>query len=648
MQAADTVDMEGARLREVVVRTASRRKLRTAANTELITSAELKRAACCNLGESFTTNPSVDVSYTDAATGARQIRLLGLSGAYVQMLSENIPAFRGAASPYGTSYMPGPWMQSIQVSKGASSVKNGYESVTGQINVEMHKPQAAEKFWLNGYADHLGKAEANAGGNLHFGDRWSAAIMLHGEKAFGSHDENGDGFLDMPAVRQGSALGRCAYMGIDYVMQASVKYLDERRRSGQDSHHAHDTSYPLYRIAVDTRRVEAFTKNAWIFDHDNDGNVAAIVSGVFHDQKAAYGMRSYDVIQKELYAQAMFERKWDEVHALSAGLTFSYDNFREHLQALLIPAAPPQAQSSRESVLGGYGQYTLNLDSRFIAMAGMRFDRSSLYGSFLTPRLHLRWIPSDVFTANVSAGRGLLSPHAMARYSYMLASSRRLVMASDIRQEKGWNTGGSLTWSPRIAGRKASLSAEYYYTRFTDCLTLDLDTDPRGAILSTLGTGARSHTLQLELTADITETLNATAAWRMTRVREDYGDGQWREKPLQPGYKWLLTAAWTPMMGLWQIDATFSFNGGGRMPDPGQSALWKKRFGGFAQLNAQVTRNFRHWALYIGGENLTDYRQKAPVVGASDPWGSDFDATMVYGPLHGIVLYAGFRYSFGH
>ncbi|MDE5929399.1 MAG: TonB-dependent receptor plug domain-containing protein, partial [Muribaculaceae bacterium] len=288
-------------------------KLRGATNSELISASELKRAACCNLGESFTTNPSVDVSYNDAASGARQIRLLGLSGSYVQFLTENIPNLRGAAAPYSLGYVAGPWMQSIQVSKGASSVKNGYESITGQINVEMKKPQADPQLSLNMYYDSMNKLEANVDGNWHFGPEWSAGLLTHFENGFTGHDGNDDGFMDKPQVRQLALMPRVAYLGSSYVFQAAGRYIDERRRGGQTSHHARHTD-DLYRILIDTRRWEAFTKNAFMFDRDNDGNIALIVSGSGHSQDAAYGLRSCDIDQHELYASLMFERKWADIH----------------------------------------------------------------------------------------------------------------------------------------------------------------------------------------------------------------------------------------------------------------------------------------------------------------------------------------------
>lgn len=642
---ADSTAMEESLMEVTVTAPDGVRRLRgKATNSTLITAKELTRAACCNLGESFSTNPSVDVSYSDAATGARQIRLLGLSGTYVQMITENIPNLRGAASPFGLGYIPGPWMQSIQVSKGASSVKNGYESITGQINVEMKKPQLDPSLSLNAYVDHRGKVEVNADGNLHFGDKWSGGLLLHGENSFASHDGNGDGFLDMPRIRQFSAINRWAYLSSNYVFQLSMKYLDERRRSGQDSHHAPATPMPLYEIGIDTRRVEAFTKNAYIFDRDNDGNVALILSGSFHDQKSLYGVKYYDVIQREAYASLMFERKFNGIHALSTGLSLNYDHYRQHY--LLSPSAAAQGVNEHEAVYGVYGQYTLDLDSRLIAMAGLRYDYNSRYGSIVTPRLHLRYNPTDELTFNASAGKGSLSPHPLAHYNYLLASSRNIVIEKDLPMESAWNFGAGAAW--HTPDERLSLSAEYYFTTFNRQLCVNFDRDPHAVYIYGLNGNSRSHAMQAEAELKILSDLTLSLAYRYTDARADYGNGM-EQKPLQSPSKGLVSVGYNPMMGLWQFDVTLSINGAGRMPNPytlaDGSLSWNRRFPTYCMLNAQATRNFRHFSVYIGGENLTGYRQPNPIIGADNPWGSDFDSTMIYGPLHGAMIYVGFRYN---
>lgn len=624
------------------------RKLRGATNSELISASELRRAACCNLGESFTTNPSVDVSYSDAATGARQIRLLGLSGSYVQMLTENVPSFRGASSVYGLGYVPGPWMQSIQVSKGASSVKNGFESITGQINIEMKKPQADPSLSLNAYYDSMNKAEVNADGNLHLGNNWSAGLLTHFENGFTSHDGNGDGFVDMPRVRQFAVMPRIARLGSRYVFQAAAKFIDERRTSGQhDSHSAH-ASYPVYRIGIDTRRMEVMTKNAFMFDRDNDGNIALIASASFHNQDASYGLRICNIDQREAYASLMFERKWNDVHALSTGLSFNYDYFRYDYRLEALASLPCSHAIEREAVGGAYVQYTFNLDERLIAMGGVRYDYSDIYGSSVIPRLHLRYNPVADLSFHASAGRGLRSPHPLAEYSYLLASSRRIEIDSRLGRESAWNFGAGVSYAFYPSGKKLSVSAEYYYTRFTRQLTADLDTDPHAAIISASERQSYSHATQVEVMFEPLSQLSLSAAWRFTDVKVDYGRGL-VEKPLISRNKALFTLGYSPRMGLWQFDVTCAINGGGRMPDPytlpGGSASWRSRYKAYPSLNAQITRNFRRWSVYIGGENLTAYRQPDPIISAADPWGGDFDATMVYGPLHGAMIYAGFRYN---
>lgn len=634
-------------LKEVVVanRAPGVRKLKgIATNTDVISSGELKRAACCNLGESFTTNPSVDVNYSDAATGAKQVKLLGLPGTYVQMLTESVPTARGAAAQYGLGYIPGPWMQSIQVSKGTCSVKNGYESVT--INVEMLKPQADQSLAVNMFGNSQGRAEANVSGNIYLSDKWSTGLLLHGENSFASHDSNNDGFADMPKVRQFSAMDRWAYFGQNYIFQAAIKYLNESRRSGQIGHHAAHLSNP-YLIDVATSRAEAFVKNAYIFDPEHNGNVALILSGSLHNQKSNYGQKTYNVYQKNLYASLMLEREFGQYHSLSTGLSLNVDDYNQSYRLINDPALPLTKLVERETTPGAYAQYTYNYDSRLVVMAGLRYDHSSRYGSMVTPRVHARWNITRPFALHASAGKGYRTPFALADNSYLLASGRQIVIDDNLRQEEAWNTGGGFGGEIDMSGRSLIWNAEYYYTDFRNQTVVNLDTSPDIALIENIRGKSFSHTVQLELTFKPIEDLSLMAAYRYNNVKVDYGNGL-VDKPLTSKSKALFSVNYAPMMGIWQFDVTLALNGSGRMPTPrfvdGQQ-LWPERYKAFPTLNLQATRNFRHWAVYVGGENLTGYRQKSPIIAAHDPWGENFDATMIYGPLHGAVFYAGFRYT---
>lgn len=638
---------------QVVQRSSGTRHLRgLASNTQLITAKELTRAACCNLGESFTTNPSVDVSYNDATTGARQIKLLGLSGAYVQMLTENLPNFRGSALPYGLSYIPGPWIQSISVSKGASSVKNGYESITGQINVELKKPQADRETAVNAYFDSNLKAEVNANVNTYLSPQWSTGLLVHGENSFMQHDTDGDGFMDMPQVRQLALMNRWARLGSRYVFQGGVKYLFEERNGGQTTHGHHalaDEKYGLYTTGVRTNRVELFTKNAYIFDKENEGNVALMANGSYNALRSHYGNKLYDVNQGNVYAQLMFERKFGDYHALSTGVSVNYDNYHQWMRLVQDVEVDKTNVPEHETVTGAYAQYTLNLDTKLLVMGGLRYDYSSLWGSMLTPRVHVRWTPSALISAHASAGRGYRTPHVMAENAYLLASGRNIIISPDLQQEDALNTGAGVGLKTDFLGRRLEMEAEYYYTRFRHQLVVDIDSDPTSVYFKDLNGKSYSHTLQLQLDYDILDDLHLLAAYRMTDVKVDYGCGV-VQKPLTSRNKGLFTLSYTPQMSIWQVDVTCSINGAGRMPTPAVGSdgkpLWSATYPTFAQLNAQVTRNFRRWAVYLGGENLTGYRQKRPIIGSENPWGTGFDATMIYAPLHGAMVYVGFRYTF--
>ena len=639
---SDVQTVDGKTVREVTVsaRKAGRVKTSGLGNTEIISSKELLRAACCNLGESFTTNPSVDVNYADAATGAQQIKLLGLSGTYVQMLTENIPNYRGLAAPYALGYIPGPWMQSIQVSKGASSVKNGYESITGQINVEFKKPQATPWADANLYFNSDLKLEANLGANLKLSDKWSTALLGHYEILNKAHDDNDDSFADMPKMKQGSLMSRWAYISDSYMFQAAIKGLKEHREGGQIAH-GHTTHNP-YLIDITNERYEAFTKNAFILNPEHMTNIALILSGSIHHERSNYGLKRYDADQRNGYASLMFETDFDEHHNLSTGISLNHDYLSED-------------SDTDETTPGAYAQYTYKIGEMFTVMGGLRWDHSSLWGSFVTPRMHVKYSPTDWLTLRGSVGKGYRTPHILAENSYLLASNRTIVISENIGQEKAWNYGLSAQLKIPVGERTLDLNAEYYYTRFNQQAIIDYDVAEGMIAVHGLGDGDKSysHTIQVDATYEVLPKLNVTAAWRWNDVKATY-NGELRQKPMNSRYKGLLTASFAPGLGKWQFDATLQLNGGGRLPDnhsitliPEQSSparsLWNEHFKAYEQVSAQVTRFFRHWSIYAGGENLTGFKQKNAIIGANNPWGPNFDATMIYGPVHGAVFYIGAR-----
>ena len=609
---------------------------------------ELFRAACCNLGESFTTNPSVDVSYNDAATGSKQIKLLGLSGNYVQLLTETMPNFRGAAKPFAFRYVPGPWMKSISVSKGSSTVKNGFESMSGQIDIEYLKPQDPAGLALNAYFDSQLKLEANADANFHISPTLNTEILGHFEDRFYNHDNNHDGFTDMPDIRQFNFQNRWNLFTKHYIMHAGIGVINEKSLAGQLSHHNDKDMGPdLYQITLKTQRYEAYMKHAFILDKDHNTNIAWMSNGSLHDLDALYGIRGYDVKEWNAFSQLMIESDINEKNNISAGLSYNYDYLRQHVP-MSTQYSSPDFLLEKENTAGLYAQYTWKPVEKFTAMVGVRSDWSSLYKWFVTPRFNLRYNPIDALTIRASAGKGYRTVFAWAEYNYLLASSRALVV-ENLNQESSWNFGFNIDYILNINAETIRFATEYYYTKFDRQVVVDYET-PHALTISNLQGKSYSHTFQIEGTYESSFGLKATAAWRLNVVKCTY-QGKLLEKPLTSKYKALFTVSYSTPMDIWQFDLTLQLNGGGRMPAPYRLEngdwSWARRFPSYPMLNFQATRWFRHFSIYAGAENITNYKQKNPIIGSADPWGPDFDSTMVWGPIDGIMGYIGIRFNFG-
>ena len=595
---------------------------------------ELFRAACCNLGESFVTNPSVDVNYNDAAVGARQIKLLGLSGQYVQMLLENLPVTLGAAMPYQLGYVPGAWMKSISVSKGASSVKNGSQSITGQINVEYLKPEDDPGLQVNIYGDSRLKGEANVMGNVHLNHHLSTEVLAHYEKDFMHMDEDKDGWQDAPAVEQLHLQNRWKYQKGRYIMHAGIGYLTEKREGGQ----MEDASTNPYPVLIKANRLDGYMKHAFLLNREHNTNLAFLANGSLYNLDGTFGLKEYGDRQSSLNSQLVLEHDFNDEHNLSTGFSFNADQLDETITSV----AP---KLTTEYTPGVFAQYTYKPSYKFTAMAGLRADRSTLYNrTYLTPRLHVKWVAADWVTLRASTGKGYRTPHALAENHYLLTSGRTLAIA-DLKQEEAWNGGLSMVFYIPLMERTLTVNAEYYYTDFINQAVIDYDSDPTKISIGNLNGSSYSHTVQVDANYDITEDLNLLAAFRYNQVMCTYGE-KMMEKPLQSRYKGLLTLSWKPMLALWQVDLTLQINGGGRIPDyidENNMLVSGKEFPAYPQLNLQVMREFRHFSLYIGSENLTNYRQENPVINAGNPWSPTFDPTLVWGPVHGIMAYAGIR-----
>lgn len=606
-----------------------------------ITSGELRKAACCNLSESFETNASVDVNYADAATGAKQIQLLGLAGSYTQILTENIPAMYGLASAYGLNYIPGPWMESIQVSKGTSSVRNGYESVAGQINVEYKKPATSENVYVNGFVSDAGRQEINANASVIINDKLSTMIMAHGENQAGMKDRNEDGFRDEPDIRQYHFFNRWDYLSGQYDFRTGIKYLEEQRIGGQIMYNPQnsDTWSEGFGINIKSKRLEAFAKTGGVFMKDRSMSVGWIQNVAFHDQNSLFGQKMYTGSQKSYYSNLLYQ--WNPLlsrHTLDAGFSYKYDIYDEMLNTLQM--------NKNESVPGLFAQYTYADTSKVTVVAGIRTDYHNLYGTLITPRVHVRYLILPKFTLRASMGKGYRSANVLAENSYLLASSRTMMIPDNLAMEEAWNYGLSLTGSVLVGGKEVKLSSEFFHTNFLSQIITDLDADVDEVRFYNLDGRSYSDVLQFEVSATPVDGLDILAAWRWNDVKMTI-DGILREKPLSSRYKGLVTASYLTRLRKWQYDYTVQINGPGRIPSTASNPEPYRRdeqFSTYVVMNAQITRNFKKADIYVGVENLGNFMQEDPIIAADDPMGDFFDSNLIWGPVHGRKIYAGFRF----
>ena len=635
----------------VVQRKKGKVKSRTEAfDTEKINSEELCRAACCNLSEAFETNASVDVAYADAATGAKQIRLLGLSGTYVQLIQENTPAVRGLAQTFGLEYIPGPWMNSIQVSKGTSSVINGYEATSGQINVELLKPQTQNPLSLNLMVNSELMAEANIMGGWQLKDHLYTGILAHYTGGFMAMDENHDSFTDMPKVQNANLANRWFYKRGDYTFQAFVRGLYDRRRGGQIAHHS-DTIANPYLINLNTWRVEGFFKNGYVYDPESGSSVAVITAISYHDLDNFYGVRNWKANQLNAYLNAMWQGNFegsgeiDNDHRLTAGLSVNFDRYKENLQ---LPITNYQLDRF-EVVPGVFAEYNFKYDEMLSLVAGVRADYSTRYGFFATPRMNIRYTPFEWWTLRGSVGMGYRSPNAIADNANILPSSRGLHLADEIKQERAVNAGISTTFYIPLGSKELQLSMEYYYTHFLNSLIVDMDQDKHAVYIYNQSDipGAKSfaHSAQIEASIEVLRGWTWTAAFRYTDVEQTTFNAaknayELRPKALTNRFKGVITTSYQTPLKKWQFDVTAQFNGVSRVPDG-----FEQPFNWYPQLIAQITKYFRTCSIYLGAENMTNFRQDPSIVDSFHPFGADFDASMVCGPTTGWKVYLGFRYD---
>lgn len=611
---------------------------------EKITQRGLLKAACCNLSESFETNPSVDAAMTDAVSGAKKINMLGLDGVYSQILFENLPLIRGLSSSYGLSHVPGTWIKSILITKGTGSVVNGYESIAGQLNIDILKPaDDQDPFFFNLYANQFGRYEMNVHLNKSFSPTFGTTLLGHGSTMKQRNDNNGDGFLDQPTYDQLNLMNRWYWQKNGRVEgQFGFRMVYDDRAGGQfnfDKSRDYGTTN-FYGVGIRNTQAEVFNKTGIVFDKPGR-SLGTMFTARYHKQDMFFGLRSYEGEQKSLYANVI----WQDIvnntnHVIKTGASLIYDDYIQNYM--------DTSYDRTEIVPGIFAEYTGHLHHKFTMVAGIRGDYHNLAGLQITPRLHLKYDPTENTAIRISGGRGFRYANVFTESSMLFASSRTVIISPDLDAEVAWNYGASIQRKFTFLQHPALFVVDYFRTDFVNQVLIDFDTPGKLKIYNQRGR-SYANSFQADLTLEPIHSFDVRMAYKFYDVKAMY-NGQMKNRPLVARHRAFINLAYRLPYDKWMFDFTTKWIGPTRVPahlseeHPGHTVtVAETQSPDFFVFSAHITKKFRRIDIYAGVENIGNYMQHMPVIGAANPFGADFDASLVYGPTDGRTIYTGIR-----
>ena len=635
-------------------RGAVQKSLFATANTFTVNNDELLKAACCNLAESFETNPSIDVSFSDALTGTRQIQMLGLKSPYLQIMQENIPSIRGAAQAFGLTFTPGTWVESIQITKGAGSVVNGFESISGQINAELVKPFSDNKFFLNTYSSLNGRLELNTHFNRRVSEKWQSGLYIHGNYRGEKFDKNDDNFLDAPLANQINVMNRWQYTDAQngWVSFINIRFLNDEKQTGEINFNPtlDKGNTNSWGSEIDTKRFETSLKLGYVFPEIPYQSVGLQLAYSNHEQDSYFGLNVYDIKHESLYSNLLFNSIIGDTRSkFKTGINFTYDKYNELVNTTNY--------KRKENSLGVFFEYAFDNLEDFSLTAGVRVDTHNLLGTFITPRLHLRYAPWENGVFRASAGRGKRSANIFAENQQLFASSRKIDIDAvggniyGLNPEIAWNYGVSYLQKFNLFNKKGDITFDFYRTDFSNQVVVDWE-NPQAVSFYNLNGKSIANNFQLELNYELAKNLNLRTAFKYFDISTDYKTGK-LQKPLQPNNRFFVNISYETATkdngSQWKLDLTFNNIGEQRLPNTAtnptqyQLPINSERY---SLLNSQITKVFSNkFEIYAGGENLTNVQQVNPILGSENPFGPNFDSTIVYSPIFGRAIYAGLRFK---
>lgn len=619
-------------------------------NTTVLTSGELLKAACCNLAESFETNPSIDVNFSDALTGTKQIKMLGLTSPYLLIAEENIPSVRGASQAYGLSFTPGTWVESIQITKGAGTVVNGFESISGQINTELLKPLKNIPFFFNVYGSGDSRLEVNAQLNKILSNKWATSLFIHGNNRLSKNDMNNDGFLDNPLAKQINILNRWQYANAEkgWVGFFNARFMNDEKQSGELDFNPDTDKFTTlhWGSEIKTRRFDFSNKIGYVWPEMPFQSLGFQNAFTSHNQQSYFGLRTYDINQQSFYSNLIFNSIiGNTLHKFSTGINFTLDRYKEKVAT--------ENYDRSDNSLGTFFEYTYDNDANFSVIVGGRADYHNRLGFFLTPRIHARYNPWEGGVLRASIGRGKRAANIFAENQQFFGSTRTFSIDNSqgkiygLNPEVAWNFGLSFLQKFKWLGKSGSVSFDFYRTQFSNQVVVDGFASAQEIHFYNLNGKSFANSMQIEFNTEIVKSFNLRSAYKFYDVQTTYNSGQY-QAPLQAKHRFFGNLEYATPQGdkkqQWKLDYTLNWNG--------VQKLWNtnQQLGDFSPayflMNTQVTKVFSTtFELYVGAENLGNYTQTKAILGYENPFGTNFDSSVVYAPIFGRMFYGGLRFK---
>jgi outer membrane receptor for ferrienterochelin and colicins len=633
---------------------ATQKSFLTTANIFTVNAAELLKAACCNLAESFETNPSIDISFSDALTGTKQIEMLGLTSPYLLISQENIPSVRGASQAFGLTFTPGTWVESIQITKGAGSVVNGYESISGQINAELVKPFSDNAFFINAYSSLNGRLELNTHINKKISKKWHTGLYVHGNYRGEKFDKNKDNFLDAPLANQINMMNRWQYTDAEkgWVSFINFRFLNDKKQTGEINFNPaiNKGNSQVWGSEINTKRFETSAKLGYVFPEIPYQSIGFQFAYSNHQQDSYFGLNEYDIQHQSIYSNLIFNSIiGDTRNKFKTGISFTSDTYDELVNINNF--------DRKENSVGTFFEYAFdNLDD-FSLTAGLRLDTHNLLGTFITPRLHLRYVPWDKGVFRASLGRGKRAANIFAENQQLFASSRQInIDVADgniygLNPEIAWNYGISYLQKFNLFEQKGDITLDFYRTDFSNQIVVDWE-NPQAISFYDLDGKSIANSFQVEVNYELANNLNLRTAYKYLDVYIDYKSGN-LQKPLQPKNRFFANLSYETALqekdSQWKFDATFNAIGKQRLQNTASNPV-QYQLAAYSDpyqlLNLQVTKVFSEkFEIYAGAENITNLKQKNPILAGDNPFGANFDTTIIYAPIFGSMIYTGLRFK---